>query len=187
MIVYVLIALLGAGLIIFGIKKNKIVMVAGILIAVVGLFLTICAFILIEGAKNQPPSPDPDYDVSNGNNAGGGNNANADNEIVGADWRSWGIIDAYGKIITNGTETSVCVCLFIDRAEIYYDEASQRLYTTINYEKAITGDQLKNTNIIFSDLNGDGNTDITVVADAETDKELKMTFVYDKDDYVYMP
>ena len=55
-----------------------------------------------------------------------------DDDIVGADWRTWGTIDAYGKINPDGDEIDLCVCLFADRAELYYNEESQSLYSRKN-------------------------------------------------------
>jgi hypothetical protein len=108
------------------------------------------------------------------------------NNIDGADWRTWGIIDEYGTIYADGLEFYVCACLYNDRAEIYYDEPDQRLYRTIEYAQTLTDEQLKNAKIIFSELNGDDNTDITIEVGTENTTELRMSYVYDMQEYVYM-
>ncbi|MBQ4225205.1 MAG: hypothetical protein II664_02705, partial [Oscillospiraceae bacterium] len=109
-----------------------------------------------------------------------------DGDIVGADWRTWGIIDDYGTINTGSEEIDVCVCLFADRAELYYNEESQSLYRTIEYLRRLTTKQYENSNISFEDFNDDGMTDIRVTVEDSEGVELWMTWVYDTDDFVYM-
>ena len=109
-----------------------------------------------------------------------------DGGIDGADWRTWGIIDDYGTINTGSEEIDVCVCLFADRAELYYDEGSQSLYKTIEYPRRLTTKQYENSGISFEDLNDDGITDIRVTVEDSEGVELWMTWVYDTDDFVYM-
>lgn len=109
-----------------------------------------------------------------------------DGSIDGADWRTWGIIDDYGTINTGSEEIDVCVCLFADRAELYYNEGSQSLYKTIEYPRRLTTKQYENSDISFEDFNGDGITDIRVTVEDSEGVELWMTWVYDTDDFVYM-
>ena len=57
MICYILMMVLGVPLIIYGVKKSKLIMIAGILLAAVGLFLTICAAILAYSVSHSEPNP----------------------------------------------------------------------------------------------------------------------------------
>ena len=106
--------------------------------------------------------------------------------VEGADWRTWGIIDAYGTLVADGNSTDVCVCLYADRAELYYDEESQSLFRTIEYPETLTTEQYENVTISFDDLDGDGNTDVTIGSITPDGAERRFSYVYDMDEYVYM-
>lgn len=110
----------------------------------------------------------------------------ADEELVGADWRTWGIIDGYGTINVEGKEIDVCACVYSDRVELYYDEASQRLYKTVEYPSKLTSEQYEHSSIEFSDVSGDGIPDITVKAGTDEALERSMTWVYDSGEFVYI-
>ena len=119
----------------------------------------------------------------NGNsNAGGGS---ADHELVGADWRTWGVIDAFGTLSLDGTDTDVCVCLFADRAEIYYDEASQRLLKTVEFPERLSDEEYEKLSITLSDDTGDGNTDLAFVVGTEDTIDRRFCYIYDQNEFVY--
>ena len=63
MVCYIIMTLLGAGFVVYGIKKSKMILVAGALLAAAGLFLTVSTIILINGIKHQPPAPEIDYNA----------------------------------------------------------------------------------------------------------------------------
>ena len=49
--------ILGIALIIYGLKKSKILLVGGIVLTAVGLFLIICTIILASAVRNSEPNP----------------------------------------------------------------------------------------------------------------------------------
>lgn len=57
MICYIAMTLLGAALVVFGRKKSKIVLIAGAVLAAVGLFLVICTAILAYSVSHSEPNP----------------------------------------------------------------------------------------------------------------------------------
>ncbi len=63
MILYIAMTVLGAVLIVFGIKKNKIIAVAGAVLAAAGLFLVICTLLLINSVANSEPKERPEDDI----------------------------------------------------------------------------------------------------------------------------
>ncbi len=106
-------------------------------------------------------------------------------EIEGADWRTWGIIDAYGTLTADGTDTDVCVCLFADRAELYYDEESQSLYTTVEFPEKLSDEEYKKLSMEISDYTGDGNSDIAFIVGEEDSVTRRFAYIYDQGDFVY--
>ena len=122
----------------------------------------------------------------NNSNMGGIDGGSTGGSVEGADWRTWGIIDAYGTLVADGNSTDVCVCLYADRAELYYDEESQSLFKTIEYPETLTTEQYENVTISFEDLNGDDNTDITIGSITPDGAERRFSYVYDMEEYVYM-
>ncbi len=120
---------------------------------------------------------------------GCGNGASdiTDGEVVGADWRTWGIIDDYGTLTLDGTETDVCVCLFADRAELYYDRENQELFKTIEFPEKLSDEEYEKLSIEFIDNTGDDNTDIVFVVGTENTVDRRFSYIYDSDvkDFAY--
>lgn len=63
MVCYIFMTLLGAALIIFGIKKSKLILIGGALLAAVGLFLVICTIILAYSVSHSEPNPKFDPNI----------------------------------------------------------------------------------------------------------------------------
>ena len=118
--------------------------------------------------------------------SGGIDGGSTGGSVEGADWRTWGIIDAYGTLEAEGSSTDLCVCLYADRAELYYNEESQNLFKTIEYPETLTTEQYENVTITFEDLDGDDNTDITIGSITPDGAERRFSYVYDMGEYVYM-
>ena len=91
-----------------------------------------------------------------------------DEEIAGADWRTWGTVQAAGTIARGGEETDVLVCLYRDEAVFYYNDASQTPYDQVEYPAPLEDAQSAFQNISFDDLNGDGDSDVTLAFDSGT-------------------
>ena len=119
-----------------------------------------------------------------GNGAIGGGNA-PDDEIVGADWRTWGIIDDYGTLTLDGADTDVCVCLYADRAELYYDEENQNLFKTIEFPEKLSTEEYEKLSIEFGDYNGDDNTDVAFIVGTENTVDRRFSYLYDQGEFVY--
>jgi len=104
----------------------------------------------------------------------------------GEDWRTWGIVDGYGKLSLDGEEVDVCACVYGDRVELYYDEPKQILFLEVDYPEKLTDEQYEKATVEFDDYNDDGNTDVRIIVGEEDSPEMWWTFVWDKDDFVYM-
>ncbi len=86
-----------------------------------------------------------------------------DDDIGGDDWRVTGVSRDGGTITRDGEDTFVLVCIHKTDATFYYDEQDQTLFDYVEYPVTIMGDPweaFQGTD--FDDLNGDGNSDVTI-------------------------
>lgn len=110
-----------------------------------------------------------------------------DGPIEGDDWRTWGIIDAFGALDTEEGEVGVCALLYEDRAELYYDRESQALFDVLEYPVTLSGEEYEKAGIEFRDLNGDGHADARVYVEEEFDVPLAMTWLWKDGALEYAP
>ena len=59
--------------------------------------------------------------------------ATPDDAVAGDDWRTTGIVDDYGTITRDGTDTDVCIVVREDDTTFYYDEEEQIYYGSVEY------------------------------------------------------
>lgn len=111
------------------------------------------------------------------------------NEDIGKDWRTWGIIRDGGTITIDGEDTYVFVCVHKADATFYYDSEDQVLFGYVEYPITFgdnVWDIFRGTD--FSDLNGDGNGDVTMKFD-DGGTEIKIVWFWDSESeqFVYQP
>lgn len=110
-------------------------------------------------------------------------------EVIGQDWRSWGIVCDHGTITRDGEDTVVLVCVHSSDATFYYDTEDQMLFGYVEYPITLEGDAWEAfQSIDFSDLDGDGNSDVTMHFN-DGGKELLMVWFWDAEsaEFVYQP
>ena len=112
-----------------------------------------------------------------------------DYPIGGNDWRTWGITRDGGTITRDGEDTVVLVCVNKMNATFYYDSEDQILFGYVEYPITF-GDGVWDIfrGIDFADLNGDGNSDVTMKFD-DGGTELKLVWFWDteSEQFVYQP
>ena len=109
-------------------------------------------------------------------------------EPIGADWRTWGIVADGGTITRGERVTKVLVCVHKADATFYYDLKEQTPFAYVDYPITLENNAWgMYQGIDFSDLNGDGNSDVTMQFMANV--ELKMVWFWDpeSDSYVFQP
>ena len=122
-------------------------------------------------------------------------NNSSDLDIVGNDWRVTGVVRDSGTITRNGEDTEVLVCVLTEGAAFYYDTEDQMLFDSVFYptelaeKAALSGDvwgMFKG--IDFADLNGDGNSDVTMKFD-DSGSELVAVWFWDAENirFEYQP
>lgn len=89
-----------------------------------------------------------------------------DYPISGEDWRTTGIVRDSGTITRNGEDTEVLLCVHASDATFYYDTEDQVLFDSVDYPITLESDAWEAfQSIDFADLNGDGNSDVTMKFD----------------------
>ena len=110
-------------------------------------------------------------------------------EEIGKDWRTWGITRDGGTITRDGEDTVVLVCVHKADATFYYDLEDQILFGYVEYPITF-GDNVWDIfkGIDFADLNGDGNSDVTMKFN-DGGNELLIVWFWDteSEQFVYQP
>ena len=64
-------------------------------------------------------------------------NNNSEGDIVGADWRTTGIIIDYGTITRGGENTEVAITMNRGKSSFYYDSPNQQLFESVLFPKEV--------------------------------------------------
>ncbi len=112
-----------------------------------------------------------------------------DYPIEGNDWRTTGIIRDGGTITRDGEDTDVLVCVHKADATFYYDSEDQTLFGSVDYPITF-GDNVWEVfkGIDFADLNGDGDSDVTMRFD-DDGSEMVLIWYWnpESETFVYQP
>ena len=112
-----------------------------------------------------------------------------DPDVGGNDWRTTGVWRDGGTITIDGEDTMVLVCIHKADATFYYDMQEQVLFDAVDYPITLEGDAWEAfQGVDFSDLNGDGNSDVTMRFN-DGGKELVMVWLWDteSEQFIYQP
>lgn len=113
----------------------------------------------------------------------------SDTPVVGNDWRVTGVVRDGGTITRDGEDTDVLVCIHASDATFYHDTEDQVLFDSVNYPITLEGNAWEVfQSIDFADLNGDGNSDVTMRFD-DGGNELLMVWFWDTEgnQFAYQP
>lgn len=100
-------------------------------------------------------------------------------EVVGDDWRVSGIVDADGTITHDGESVDVLVSISPESAAFYRDEAEQILFDSVSFPMAIPDAESAFYAIRFDDLDGDGESDVTVDFRHADNTETHLVWIWD--------
>ena len=123
------------------------------------------------------------------------NNGDDYPDIVGDDWRVTGVVRDSGTITRNGADTEVLVCVLTEGAAFYYDTKDQLMFDTVFYPTELAQKVALSSDvwgmyksIDFADLNGDGNSDVTMKFD-DSGSELVIVWFWDTENirFEYQP
>ena len=107
-------------------------------------------------------------------------------DAVGNDWRVTGVVRGTGTITRGGENTVVLVCVHEADAAFYHDSEEQVLFDSVDYPITLEGDAWEAfQSIDFADLNGDGNSDVTMRFN-DGGNELLMVWFWDTESELFM-
>ena len=108
------------------------------------------------------------------------------NDVGGSDWRTTGIWRSDGTITRDGEDTNVLVCIHKEDATFYYDTEDQTMFGYVDYPITLEGDAGEMFQYIdFADLDGDGNSDVTLDFN-DGDNEFLMVWFWDAESEMFM-
>lgn len=115
--------------------------------------------------------------------------ATPDDAVAGDDWRTTGIVDDYGTITRDGTDTDVCIVVREDDTTFYYDEEEQIYYGSVEYPMNVPDAAVAYSNISFADRNDDGDSDVALEFDHDDGTQTLFVWYWDQEDnsYVFIP
>ncbi len=166
MIAYIAMTVLGAALIVFGLKKSKIIVVAGAILAAAGLFLLICALLLLNSTANSEPKTGPEDDIviDSGNNDVSNDNVTTGTDDglyeEGSDWRTWRSYTSDYKISDSLT---VCMAPYDDKKGFaVYDSSNGSRIGSLSVKNAGFDTEIK-----CEDTDGDGINELGFVVSSD--------------------
>ena len=109
----------------------------------------------------------------------GNGNAVSDGEIAGGDWRTTGTVRDSGRIVRNGETADVLICVHKEDAAFYYDKEEQVLFGDVKYPTAVNDPWGAYRSTDFSDINGDGNSDVSITFSLSDGDKMIMTWLWD--------
>ena len=113
-------------------------------------------------------------------------NNNSEGDIVGADWRTTGIIIDYGTITRGGENTEVAITMKRGKSSFYYDSPNQQLFESVLFPKEVEDSWGAFSSISFEDINGDGESDATIDFSHEDNSKTHFVWLWEQENgYMY--
>ena len=108
--------------------------------------------------------------------------ASPDNDIAGDDWRTTGVVAAYGTIAREGETIDVCVCPGPKAVYFYYNNEKHELFDVAVLPTDELGDEdWQFGEISFSDFSGDYNSDLQLTLFHEDMSESYIVWQWDEE------
>ena len=93
-------------------------------------------------------------------------------DLAGGDWRTTGVVRAEGTITRDGGDVYVLVCVNDDDAVFCYDDETYAVYDYVDYPVVLESDPWGAfQGIDFADRNGDGDSDVAMLFELESQVE----------------
>ena len=108
--------------------------------------------------------------------------------IAGADWRTWGWIDDSGVITTpEGAQVSLLLCVFPENAVLFYDDDTQTAFADLRYPYAIKDAKQSYASVTLLDWNSDGSADIQLVFSHDDGTQTELVWCWNGEEFAFAP
>lgn len=109
-------------------------------------------------------------------------------EKAGTDWRTEGNIVGRGTITHDGDSVDVVVCVDPNSAAFYWDKEEKLLFDSVAFPETLSDAETAFEDISFDDIDGDGETDVTIDFHHNDDTDTYMVWIWDPEErYVFQP
>lgn len=102
-------------------------------------------------------------------------------ETTGPDWRETAAITARASVLTNGNTQPMCLCVDSEAIRFYPDSAQQQLYGEARYPAVMADAPDATTEFDLTDLDADGNSDLTALFRFADGSDAMLTWLWDTD------
>lgn len=108
-----------------------------------------------------------------------------ESEVVGSDWRTWGLVDFQSEIVRDGETVPVCLCAGDGEAVFYLDQPEQTEFARLSYPQTIEDARTCLHSLGLDDLDGDGNGDIMIDFVFDDESRISLVWLWNGADYAY--
>lgn len=109
-------------------------------------------------------------------------------DTTGDDWRASGVVTDYGTIARDGERVPVCICLSTENAGFYYDRDEQVWFDGVEFPMALADALTAYRSTSFDDLDGDGQSDVTMIFDHGDGSTTELVWLwYDDTGFEFEP
>ena len=109
-------------------------------------------------------------------------------DTTGDDWRASGVVTDYGTITRDGERVPVCICLSTENAGFYYDQDEQVWFDGVEFPMALADALTAYRSTSFDDLDGDGQSDVTMIFDHSDGSTTELVWLwYDDTGFEFEP
>lgn len=109
-------------------------------------------------------------------------------DTTGDDWRASGVVTDYGTITRDGERVPVCICLSTENAGFYYDQDEQVWFDGVEFPMALADALTAYRSTSFDDLDGDGQSDVTMIFDHGDGSTTELVWLwYDDTGFEFEP
>ena len=109
-------------------------------------------------------------------------------DTTGDDWRASGVVTDYGTITRDGERVPVCICLSTENAGFYYDRDEQVWFDGVEFPMALADALTAYRSTSFDDLDGDGQSDVTMIFDHGDGSTTELVWLwYDDTGFEFEP
>ena len=109
-------------------------------------------------------------------------------DTTGDDWRASGVVTDYGTIARDGERVPVCICLSTENAGFYYDKDEQVWFDGVEFPMALADALTAYRSTSFDDLDGDGQSDVTMIFDHGDGSTTELVWLwYDDTGFEFEP
>ncbi len=112
----------------------------------------------------------------------------ADADVVGDDWRTWGWINDWGIIeMDDGEQITLLLCVFTENAVLFYDDATQTEFADLLYPYEIPDAEETFESFSLLDQNGDGSSDVKLLFLHDDGTQTELFWCWNGEAFVFAP